>query len=443
MVTFLLLLACGINSDFESPGPECLDTLSANITYSELKAIAANGTIQIQEEHVIEGFVISSDQEGNFFNTIHFQESFSEEAEGFQMEMELRDSHLFFPLGTKIYIKLKNLFVGRSKGVYKIGSAFTSFGSVSVGRLPTLAIKDHLVPSCGAMDEPIPKNLPPDALSDKHVNTLVVFDEMQISEEELGLTYAIPKEETARKLLDCYGNDLILLNSGFADFQAEPLPEGNGTVRGVLHKEGNDFVLRIRMEQDILFDSTRCVESDNYVSSDSILISEIADPDNENGARFVELYNSGKDAISLEGWELRRYTNDQTEASSKVDMSGQVIEGEETLVISPNAEVFQALYDFLPDVDAGTNSPADSNGDDNLELVDPFETVIDRFGLPGEDGTGTNHEFEDGGAFRKPGILTGSPDYIFDQWMIYNDTGGEGTILQPLTAPEDFSPGVR
>ena len=70
-------------------------------------------------------------------------------------------------------------------------------------------------------------------------------------------------------------------------------------------------------------------------------------------------------------------------------------------MISPNATEFETVYGFAPDLGVSTNSPADSNGDDSLELVDPFGTVIDVFGIVGEDGTGTNHEFEDGKAVRK------------------------------------------
>ena len=90
-----------------------------------------------------------------------------------------------------------------------------------------------------------------------------------------------------------------------------------------------------------------------------------------------------------------------------------------------------------------SNSVADSNGDDNLELIDPFERVVDQFGIPGEDGSRTNHEFEDGGAFRKVHIKRGNPVYIFEEWLIYNDTGEAGTHLMELYAPDDFSPGLR
>ncbi|WP_345968633.1 lamin tail domain-containing protein [Arenibacter algicola] len=178
-------------------------------------------------------------------------------------------------------------------------------------------------------------------------------------------------------------------------------------------------------------------------TSTKIFISELADPDNNVGARFVELYNSDSEPLDLKGWTLRRYTNDNTEISSTIDLSGFVIEGNSTFVISPNASEFEKVYGFPPSHSVSINSPADSNGDDNLELVDPFGTVIDIFGVIGEDGSGTNHEFEDGRAIRNGDVSEANPIYTPSEWTIYNDTGEAGTINEPQNAPDNFNPGIR
>ena len=101
------------------------------------------------------------------------------------------------------------------------------------------------------------------------------------------------------------------------------------------------------------------------------------------------------------------------------------------------------VYGFQPDHYVSTNSPADSNGDDNLQLVDPFGNVIDSFGFVGEDGTGTNHEFEDGKAVRNENVTAANPIFSFSEWILFNDSGEAGTIDQPQNAPEDFNPGIR
>ena len=435
------LISCGPEKEFDTPNSICSDEISSNISYTEITALVLDKTTQITEDLIIEGYVISSDKAGNFFNVIHIQDTFSEEAKGFQIELELRDSYLIFPPGIKLFIKLKGLYIGQSNGLYKIGGAYSSFGSLVVGRLPTLAIKEHISISCGDISLLEAKKLTINDIEEHDLNTLIQVEGLEFIEDELDLTFAEPQEETLRSLQDCTGRTIGLLNSGYSDFQSKRLPERNGNLIGIVLKDRMEFVLKIRDTNDVLFNGTRCIEQ--RVSSDRVYISEIADPDNESKARFVELFNSGPEDVLLDGWKLQRYTNANTEVGSTIDLTGLIIHSQQTLVISPNAAVFENIYGFVPDIEVGINSPADSNGDDNLELVDPFGEIVDRFGIPGEDGTGTNHEFEDGGAFRKEDIHKGNPEYTFEEWLIYNDSGQQGTILQPLIAPEDFGPGVR
>ncbi len=436
----ILLLSCVKDRNFNPPTSiQALD-LVANTTYSEVKGLFHEKTFQIQEDLIIEGYVISSDVVGNFFSVLHFQDKFESPTEGFQIEIDLRDSHLFFPEGSKIYIKLKGLYLGKSKDVYKIGGVFTSFGNVSVGRLPTTVVGEHIFLS---NDEKVviqPTLVSIENLKQSLTNTLVEFNSLEIADDELGEFFAEERKETERTLIDCNGNTIVLLNSGFSDFQSELLPSGNGTITGILLREKNDFSLAIRSLEDIEFNEQRCENTIEFTSN-MLFISELADPDNNSKARFVEFYNSSNESLSLAGWKLLRYTNDNSEVNSTIDLSGFTMEGQSTFVISPNAVEFEKMYGFAPDMSVGTNSPADSNGDDNLQLVDPFGAIIDVFGVVGEDGSNTYHEFEDGRAVRNIKIKEANPLYTFSEWRIFNDTGAEGTINEPQLAPEDFTPG--
>ncbi len=435
--------ACVKNRTFEPLPSNCTQTLTANTNFSEIKNLYVDQTLQIQNDLVIEGYVISSDEAGNFFSTLYFQDRLVNPTEGFQIEIDLRDSHLFYPVGSKIYIKLKGLYLGRSKGVFKLGATFTSFGNVSVGRLPASVVDQHIFVSCESDIVLQPTEISILDLREDLTNTLVQFNSLEIPEREQGELFAMENEETERMLTDCNDNEIILLNSGFSDFQNELLPEGNGTITGVLLRENDNYLIAVRNLEDINFTQERCEDIIDEFTSTNIFISELADPENNPGARFVELFNSNSEALPLKGWKLNRYTNDNTEISSTVDFSGRSIAPKNTLVISPNAEEFEKVYGFMPDLAVGTNSPADSNGDDNLVLVDPFGTIIDVFGVVGEDGSETNHEFENGRAIRNPNISEGNLKYTFGEWTIYNDSGAAGTINEPQEAPDDFTPGIR
>lgn len=437
-----LICTCVEDRSFESYEGVSIVNLNANISYVEVKAMFQEETFQIQDDLIIEGYVTSSDIAGNFFSVLHFQDKPVNAIEGFQIEMDVRDSHLLFPEGSKIYIKLKGLYLGKSNDVFKIGGVFTSFGNVSVGRLPAAIVDQHIFLS-EERSEIIPTTVSIENLSENMTNTLVEIEGLEVIKEELEKSFATENRETERTLINCNDNLITLLNSGFSDFQSELLPSGNGTVTGVLKREEEDYFLVIRSLEDIDLYQERCTEIEDEFTSNNLFICELADPDNNLNARFIELYNASISSLPLKGWKLLRYTNENTDVSSTIDLTGFEIQGESAFVISANSDEFEAVYGFLPDMEVGTNSPADSNGDDNLQLVDPFGKVVDVFGRIGEDGSNTDHEFEDGRAVRKVKIVQGNTTYTIDEWRIFNDTGEAGTTNEPQNAPEDFRPGIR
>lgn len=439
----LVLCSCVIDREFDKPGVICSNENFNIISISQLKNLYKDKTFQIQEDLVLEGYITSSDKAGNFFNILHFQDKPSNPTEGLQIELELRDSHLFFDVGQKIFVKLKGLYLGESNGVFKIGGIFNSFGNRSVGRLPNSVVFEHILLSCESNISIEPTLVTIPELKKSLVNILVSINNVEFSHEAVGQSFANEKEETERILIDCNDNELILLNSGFSNFQSHTIPAEMGTISGVVVIDKGSYQLIIRNLDDIDFNRERCEDLVDEFTTNTILISEIADPDNNAGARFIELYNSSTESFSLKGWSLVRYTNASTTVSSTINLSDYSIDGNGLLVISSNATEFEKTYGLLPDISVATNSPADSNGDDNIALVDPFGTITDMFGKIGEDGSGTNHEFEDGRAVRTLEVVIANSIYTSGEWFIYNDTGEENTINQPQNAPSNFTPGIR
>ncbi|WP_350286513.1 DUF5689 domain-containing protein [uncultured Croceitalea sp.] len=435
--------ACAPNSDFDAPSSNCTDILVANTTFAEVKALYQGELLEIQEDNVLEGYVGSSDRKGNFFSVLYFQDSPVNPTEGFQVQIDVRDSYLQYPVGSKVFIKLKGLYLGESGGGLKLGGTFAGFGTTAVGRLPALKVPEHLFVSCNDLVEIEPTAVSIVALDEAMANTLVRLEDVEFSENEVGLTFSEKGEETERQLVDCFDDGLPLINSGFSDFQSEILPDGRGSITGILLQERDGFKLVIRDVTDIDFSEERCEALVTEFTSQQLMITELADPNNNSGARFVELYNAAAEDLNTNGWTLRRYTNANTEVSSIVDLTDQTIKANTAFVISPNAQVFESVYGFAPDLEVGTNSPADSNGDDTLVLVDPFGTIVDIFGVIGEDGTGTNHEFEDGRAVRNSDITKTNATYTFSEWQVFNDSGNAGTFNRPQMAPDDFTPGLR
>ena len=145
-----------------------------------------------------------------------------------------------------------------------------------------------------------------------------------------------------------------------------------------------------------------------------VFMTELTDPQNSTDAgRYVELYNNGGSDVDLSaGWKIQRWTNANADptASSIIDLTGTISAGG-FYIICNNADKFSATYGLTCDQDIGTGGAADSNGDDNMAILDPAGAIADMFGVAGEDGSGTGHEFEDGRAERASGVSAGNPTW--------------------------------
>ena len=177
-IIFSWSLSC-VNGDFDGPSLNCVDDMDTIISFKELEGLYQDEVIQIQEELFIEGYVISSDKAGNFFNVLHIQDFPSNPSQGIEVEIDLRESHLFYEIGSKVRIGLKGLFLGKSNGLLKLGGTFNAFGNVSVGRLPTLKIPEHVFKLCNVeILEPSPVTI--EELSQLSPGILIKLDNVEL-----------------------------------------------------------------------------------------------------------------------------------------------------------------------------------------------------------------------------------------------------------------------
>ncbi len=437
-------MACVKTDNFKSLDQECHENQTATKTLDQIKSIATNQAVRYPYDDRIEAYVVSSDQAGNFFKKLSLQNR--DGTLGFSINLDQTDLYTRYNPGRKIYIDLNNRYLQLKNDALEIGDLFSdSFNRETVGRIPYPKFESVITKACDEIEEQVLIKSPAiNSLTDRHIHTLLDVNDIQFNEEALASTFYDENLDdggaaTNHILEDQNGNQLILRTSAFADFASLSIPKGSGRIRGVLTKFKDDYQLIARTVDDIQLTQTRFqIELKN-----NLFFTELADPNNNSAARFIEIYNEETTPVNLNGWSIRRYTNDNTDISSELDLSGSIIDSHKTFVIAANASEFERVYGFKPDLEAGTNGPADSNGDDNLELVDSQGMVVDVFGIIGQDGSGTNHEFEDGRAFRKFDILSANPSYVFNEWIIWNDTGLSGTIKEPQNAPEDFSPGKR
>lgn len=438
---FVILLISCIPSEFEDFNSDCESSqlLDWNLV---LENYQHTNPIQIRERLSIEGYVISSSSQGQFYGEMIIQNSSEFPSIGMRILTDANHIETIYPRGSKIRLNLQGFYIQFKNNSFTIGEALPSFGSIILGRIPSNTLREHLSRVCDS-NTLIPIRTSIEEISNLSLYSFIQLDSIRFKDLDSLLKFSNEEDDTFRMLMDCNADSIGLKTSNYASFAAETIPLKMGSIQAVLKQNSAQSYLEIASLNDLNFNLEVCEPPPLFVSSNRVFISEWADPSNNTKARFIELYNSSQESISLNGWSLVRYTNANTEPGYSIALDDLIIEPQKALVIASNAETFKSVYGFEADLHASTSSVAGSNGDDQAFLIDPFGEIIDSFGVIGEDGTGTSHDFEDGKAVRKNTITTASAVFDSNQWIIYNKRGGAGTILQSLIAPQDYSPGTH
>jgi hypothetical protein len=97
-------------------------------------------------------------------------------------------------------------------------------------------------------------------LNDSLQGYLIKIEEAQFNYREFGKTYADAENKGTRNLMleDCSEIQVIVRNSGYANFAGDEIPFGKGQFIGVLGQYRNDLQLYIRDIDEIKMDGPRC-----------------------------------------------------------------------------------------------------------------------------------------------------------------------------------------
>ena len=179
--------SCVAKDDWETPPIKCNNKFGApNISLADFKAMApATGYILITDELIFDAYVISSDENGNFFKTISFQDKAENATAGMQMEVNQPNNYADFPVGSHIRIKAKGLRLGLDRGTVKLGSVDEKF---AVGRIPGVLFPNYISGVCSGKGMEIvrikPKVLASLAVAlrdETLINTLVTVPKVQFA----------------------------------------------------------------------------------------------------------------------------------------------------------------------------------------------------------------------------------------------------------------------
>lgn len=264
-VLIVFVLSC--NEEIETPKLVCTQPeLTVNKSVENVYELSGTTAKQYVYDDIIEAYVVSSDEEGNFFKSIYLQTKASDENPtiGFNIPIDVSNTYIDYRLGNKVYVKLKDQFTDLYYGGLRIGSLYVSnAGDPTIGRISQNEFRNVLNASCTILDEnQLVESLSvEEALSDSKLNTLIELNDVEFTEAALGRHYFEESNNvggsTNWNLRDKTGNQIIFRTSAYAKFADHLVPEGSGKVRGILTKYGSDYQFMVRSESDIIMKGKR------------------------------------------------------------------------------------------------------------------------------------------------------------------------------------------
>lgn len=203
-----------------------------------------------------EGYVVSSDEAGNFYKTLVVQDKPENPTAGISISTEATDMYAFYEPGRKIYFRVDGLY----SGVYGELPTLGTLQGNDVGRMSVEEFQSRIFRSNTA-EELVPTVKTIENVTTSDLNTLVAFENVQVSDADLGESYANPENNDTenRIITNCEQTaSIILRNSGYSNFKNEVMPEGNGVLTAVFSVFNEEYQVFIRDTDDVSFDGERC-----------------------------------------------------------------------------------------------------------------------------------------------------------------------------------------
>ncbi|MDA7706498.1 MAG: DUF5689 domain-containing protein [Flavobacteriaceae bacterium] len=258
----IMISSCVQDDDYEIPSVVVTNVeLVPNTTIGLVKSMYTGSLVEFSEASnggnlIMEGYVISNDEAGNFYKTLILQDAPENPTAGIKIDIDAVSLFSFYKPGRKVYVKLSGLGMTESNGVLQIGT----ISGTGVERISATNYQDYIVRS-EEIATIVPKIITPAQYSDVLINTLIQLEDMQLSGAEVGLPYANAYDtyNVNRSLKNCVDDSYtILRNSGYSSFSKELFPVGKGSISGIFSKYNSDYQLFIRDTEDISFDGDRC-----------------------------------------------------------------------------------------------------------------------------------------------------------------------------------------
>lgn len=311
MTAALSMTSCQADMD----APELVEpkaTMEANTTISDFKTAFADKTMlcpmkdeATQTPYIIKGRVISSDATGNIYKSIVIQD----ETAALALSINQGSTYTDYRLGQEVVLNATGLYIGYYNGLQQIGWLDEYNGSPSLTFMSWSMFQAHselngfpnqdvkYVFYKKEKKDPWPSenpycvvtnfsDLPSTGAEFRNMQSQLVEFRNVYFEEGGKETYAPYQESVNRTLMDGTGASLTVRTSGYSNFYNEIIPEGTGTVRGILSYYGDSWQLLLRGLDDVMI-------TDKGQKNDPYTVAEAMEVQNEGLTGWVTAYIVG------------------------------------------------------------------------------------------------------------------------------------------------------
>lgn len=244
--------------------------------------------VEISNDWAIAGLVTGSDKkDGNLYKEGYIEDATS----GILLKFESTGG---FYLGDSVIINIMGLYLGDYGDFVQMGGVPYTDASGNLRVSGFNKDKQMIKISVGNTTPPTLATIS-EIESGDFLGKLVKLDDVQFSGGDIGKTYANnvsdPPQSMNRYLEDCDGNSIIVRSSGYSTFAGDPLPEGNGSITGIVTKFNTDLQIVIRDISEVDMTGERCAQVLGTLGSPVETLSE----DFESFGDY--------DNIEVDGWQ--------------------------------------------------------------------------------------------------------------------------------------------
>ncbi len=261
-----LLIVIGtscVKQKFDSPpdGTSYDPMIPVNKTVLALKDLYSGVPTLIDSDYVISGIVIADDRSGCFYKQIIIQDTTS----GIVVLLG-KSSGLYtdYPIGRKIYVKCKGLYLGAYGGFVQLG--YTPDITNAVSDIPSALISKFIV-KANTGNVVVPRTVFINQLASLNstnkawLGTLIRIDSTQFIADDVNSPYAQDpnvSSGTDRTIEDCTSKSIVARMSGYANFRNVLIPDGKGSFTAIFSRYNSTAQLLIRDTFDVKMNGTRC-----------------------------------------------------------------------------------------------------------------------------------------------------------------------------------------